>query len=317
MNILVSGIAGDIGFGIGRILSRWDWPGSVHGIDVHSEHPGCFVFDRVNTAPYATDSSYFGWLRSYIERHDIGLFIPSSEAEISALSEGDVKSIGGADILIANQQAVRLSLDKYRCMLFLNEKGIRVPEHGIVGVSTPCRFPVIVKPRAGQGSKNIQRFDSKKEFERKAESLSLWQEYLASAKQEYTCAVYRSKRLGIRTLVMQRTLTGGLTSRGEVVDNPAIDIYVRDIAKHLDVNGCINVQLRLTETGPCLFEINPRLSSTLVFRDLMGFTDLRWWVRDTLGDPFAPALSTYTPPKEGTRFYRGAMEYVTPAHSFE
>lgn len=111
--------------------------------------------------------------------------------------------------------------------------------------------------------------------------------------------------------MLRRVLSGGLTARGEVIKDTVIESYVRAIASVLELNGVINVQLRLTRDGPRLFEINPRLSSTLVFRDKMGFSDLRWWVRDTVGQDYAPKIQQYKPPPIGTRFYRGTHEYIT------
>lgn len=311
MNVLISGIAGDIGFGVGRILRDWGWTGQLYGIDVHSEHPGTFVFNRHHVAPRATHETYLGWLALHIERYKIGIFIPTSEAEIAVLTEHGLREIAGARILIANRQAVTRSLDKHACMAFLAARGLRVPDNGIVGVTAPNNYPVIVKPREGQGSKHIQRVDDVQAFGERAIPGQIWQEYLTPQDQEYTCPVYHSAARGMHILVLRRALSGGLTGRGEVISEPRIENYVAEIARHLELDGAINVQLRLTLDGPCLFEINPRLSSTLVFRDKMGFCDLRWWIRDTVGLEHTPPLPSYLPPAPGTRFYRGAQEYVT------
>lgn len=311
MNVLISGVAGDIGFGAGRILRDWGWSGRLYGIDIHSEHPGIFVFDQNAVAPRATDEAYLGWLAHHIESLNIGLFIPTSEAEIAVLSQQGLREIAGARILITNRQAITHSLDKRACMSFLSERGLRVPENGIVGATEPPTYPVIVKPRAGQGSKQIQRIDDAQSFSERAIHGQIWQEYLSPDDQEYTCPVYHSAARGTQILVLRRTLSGGLTGRGEVVTEPSIENYVAKIARHLELDGAINVQLRLTADGPCLFEINPRLSSTLVFRDKMGFCDLRWWIQDTVGVEHTPPLLSYRPPASGTRFYRGAQEYIT------
>lgn len=310
MNLLISGIASDIGFGAGRILRDWGWSGELHGIDIHADHPGRFVFDRDEVAPRANDKNYLNWLTSYIKRHSIGLFIPTSEAEISILADQGLRSIAGALILIVNRFAITHSLDKYECMGFLAGKGVRVPQSGLVGVTVPATYPVIVKPRSGQGSKCVQHIQSVDAFNERAIEGYIWQEYLAPDDQEYTCPVYRSATRGMQILVIRRTLSGGVTGRGEVIANPLIENYVAKVAHHLELDGAINIQLRLTEYGPCLFEVNPRLSSTLVFRDKMGFCDLRWWIQDTIGLESSPPLSTYSKPTLGTRFFRGVHEYI-------
>lgn len=311
MNILISGIASDIGFGAGRILRYWGWSGRLFGIDVQAEHPGDFVFDQISVAPRATSEDYLSWLASHIERHDISLFIPTSEAEIAMINRQSLRKIAGAKVLLANKSTIDLCLDKHACMSYLRERGLRVPENGVVGEAVPRAYPVIVKPRTGQGSKEVQKIEDPLAFGQRALPGHIWQDYLSPDDQEYTCPIYHSSNRGTHILVLRRTLAGGLTGRGEVVNDPLIESYVEGIARALEIEGAINVQLRLTANGPCLFEINPRLSSTLVFRDKMGFCDLRWWVQDTVGREHTPPIESYQPPTPGTRFFRGAKEYIS------
>ncbi len=310
MNVLISGIAGDIGFGAGRILRDWGWSSKLFGIDTQAEHPGDFVFDHHAISPRATDPVYLDWLTNHIKINNVGLFIPTSEAEIRVLNDLSSRTLGGARILLANHQAISQSLDKQACMCFLSERGIRVPRNGIVGEITPEIYPVVVKPRFGQGSKQVQRIEDLSMFKERAVRGHVWQEYLSPEDQEYTCAIYSSDNRGVLALVIRRALLGGLTGRGEVVNNPVIERYVINIAHKFELKGAINVQLRLTSDGPCLFEVNPRLSSTLVFRDKMGFNDLRWWIQDLVSLEQTPELPPYHPPTPGTRFYRMPQEYI-------
>lgn len=306
MNFLVSGVGGDIGFGVGRILKDWQESAVVHGIDIQAEHAGLFVFDRCAVAPRAFSCEYIDWVSDYISANNINIFIPTSEAEISRLTKEGLSKIGDARILKSNDLTILKSLDKFECLRFLSSNGVRVPANGVVGFQKPKYYPVIVKPRSGQGSKGIRRIDDNAAYCALQVENAIWQEYLAPDDEEYTCPVYRSPEAGIRVLVLKRKLQGGLTVSGEVVDNAEIIKYVEVIASLLNLKGVMNIQLRLTASGPLLFEINPRLSSTLVFRDKMGFCDLRWWLADVLGFDMPP----YQPPQIGTRFYRGAQEYV-------
>ena len=305
-NILVSGVAGDIGFGAGRILREADWDGQLHGIDIHPDHPGSAVFDACSVAPRASEPSYIDWLSRYIVGCGIDVFIPTSEAEISRLTEERLDRVAGAVVLKANELTIRKSLDKNACLDFLSHAGVEVPAHGLLAQRQPDRYPVILKPRSGQGSKGIVRAERADQLPDARDSNLVWQEYLAPDHEEYTCGVFRSARVATRVLVMRRKLQGGLTGSGEVVDHPEISRYVASIAQALQLDGCMNVQLRLTSAGPLLFEVNPRLSSTLVFRDKMGFCDLKWWLAEKLGS----AIPEYIPPMAGTRFFRGAQEYI-------
>jgi carbamoyl-phosphate synthase large subunit len=90
------------------------------------------------------------------------------------------------------------------------------------------------------------------------------------------------------------------------VENPDIDQLLVRIAKGLNLVGSINVQLRLTSKGPIVFEINPRFSSTVFFRHLMGFDDVIW----SLQQARHMQISAYVAPKGKVRFFRVAGEVV-------
>ncbi|KRC81717.1 ATP-grasp domain-containing protein [Sphingomonas sp. Root241] len=305
-NILVTGVAGDIGFGAGRILRDWEWRGVLWGADIHANHAGTRLFDGCPVAPRAADPAYLGWLGDFVTANRIGLVLPTSEAEIHALDR--TTEIAGARILSSSREVVRYGLDKHACLDFLDGRGVAVPEHGLVGQDVPTRFPVIVKPRSGQGSKGLRRIDTPAELDAIEAGALVWQAYLTPDDAEYTCAVFCTREVPARIMVMRRKLQGGFTGSGEVVDDPAIHQYVARIAEVLSLDGVMNVQLRRTAAGPLLFEINPRLSSTLVFRDKLGFHDLRWWIAAALGEPVPPYLA----PATGTRFFRGVQEYILP-----
>jgi len=112
----------------------------------------------------------------------------------------------------------------------------------------------------------------------------------------------------IRSIAFRRKLVGGLTGSGEVVSNPGIDFVLHTIAERLCLSGSINVQLRKTQRGPVVFEINPRFSSTVMFRHLLGFHDVIWSLMEAAGKQ----PSAYTAPASGTRFYRIGNEVIFP-----
>ena len=208
------------------------------------------------------------------------------------------------NVLINNPKLIDICLDKHKLLNFLSVEGLPVPEHGIVGKDMPKKYPVIIKPRRGQGNKGIKKVQ--KIIKNNAKNEEIWQEFLLPEDKEFTCAVYVDPNKDYRLLQIKRILMGGNTVKGEISDNKEIKNYIEKIVHIFNTEGCFNVQLRLTKAGPLIFEINPRLSSTLVFRDKLGFEDLKWWITDKLGlDPLI-----YKKPKTGIRIYRGNSEYM-------
>ena len=112
--------------------------------------------------------------------------------------------------------------------------------------------------------------------------------------------------------MLKRVLVGGYTGRAIVVKNIEIEEYVKQIIAAWNVAGLYNIQLRLTDDGPKIFELNPRVSSTVVFRDKLGFKDFKWWILETLG----MELPHYEEVCAGTKMYRGNTEYIINANTY-
>ena len=100
-----------------------------------------------------------------------------------------------------------------------------------------------------------------------------------------------------------------MTESATLVRSPSLTRYLERVAASLDLQGSINVQLRVTERGPVAFEINPRFSSSVVLRHLLGFEDLVWSLEERQGS----APSPYLPAEPGTRVYRGGSSIVVGA----
>lgn len=306
--VLVSGASGDIGIGIGRILKSEGFR-SVIGCDINIDSWGVCIFDSMHTVPRADKDDYLQVLKEIIGKNRVDLFIPSSEAEIQKLFDcnGVVSEIVGCEVLLANDKVIEVAMDKKCTAQFLAENTLDYPWTITSENGPPDILPCIFKPRRGQGSKGIEVVTSR---ERAVELSSLtgyvFQELLLPDDQEYTCGVFRSSEGIVRSIVFNRILQGGFTGKGIVVNDDRIDAYIKLIAETLELNGAINLQLRLTDRGPVLFEINPRFSSTVVFRHKMGFSDLIWAIENLANEK----ISNYVPPIVGTLFYRGISEYI-------
>lgn len=307
-NTLISGASGDIGIGVGRILKSEGFP-VVYGCDVNTDSWGVCVFGSIRYLPSADSPEYINALATLIDELGIELFIPTSEAELLRLSSISSSLISqvGCDVLMVCDDIIELSLDKLKTVEFLNKNNIKAPWTLESEGAIPVSYPFISKPRRGRGSRDVEIVTSEQRaFELNKNSGHVFQEYLLPESQEYTCGVFRSKSGEIRSININRTLQGGFTDKGTVVENRDIDRYIEQIVQSMNLEGAINLQLRLTESGPVLFEINPRFSSTVVFRHKLGFQDLIWSIQD-LYDEYQ--RGGYEKPAVGTTFYRGLAEY--------
>jgi carbamoyl-phosphate synthase large subunit len=307
--VLVTGCAGDIAQGLCKILRKTGAAKVIIGCDIHNDHAGSLLFDRCEIVPRASDPGYSNQISQIIEHFSIDLIIPTSEAELAYLIDSAAhKSNFKVPTLMANTDSIKMGLDKFATSQLLQNIGISFPWTTKVSEGAPSELPCILKMRHGQGSKFVSIVSDPALISSYTQTRpnDIWQELLLPSDEEYTCGLYRSPETSTRCIIMKRKLIGGLTGSGEVVENIEIAQYLSRIAEGLNLSGSINVQLRMTERGPVAFEINARFSSTVVFRHLMGFEDLIWSLQALKGVPISP----FSHPTPGTKFYRGALEYI-------
>ena len=307
-NVLVTGCGGDIGIGIGRILRMENVATRIVGCDIHEDHPGREFFDEVETVPRANSPDYFEALKDLIMKYSINMIIPSSEDEIRAYFKNGIRDeLANVPLVMANPEALDVSLDKLETAAFLEKLGRPFPWTKSITEGRPKNLPCIFKARSGSGSKTVAKvYEGLVDYYARYGEGYIWQEYLYPDNEEYTCGLFRATTGEVRVITFHRKLQGGLTGSGRVVSNSEIEELLHHLAESIKLVGSINVQLRLTERGPVIFEINPRFSSTLVFRHLLGYEDLIWCLQDRMN----LCLSAYNPPSPGTRFYRASQEVI-------
>lgn len=308
-NILVTGCGGDIGQSIGKILKESPHFEKVIGADVTDEHAGKFIFDQMIKLPLCSSLDYSKSLEKLVKEYNIDLLLPISEPELRMLTDQGIESnYLNTKLICANLRSREVGFDKLMTTDFLKQSNLPFPQTFVISTKSPKQLPLILKSRKGSGSKSIFILNDIEEFEfyQKKYPDFIAQELITGSPDEFTCGLFRSKKNEIRSIVYKRKLVDSYSGYGEVVENDSVKDLLYSIARNLDLVGSINVQLKLSEKGPCVFEINPRFSSTVKFRHMMGFKDLIWSIEDAVGEP----ISDFTSPQVGTKFYKGFYEYT-------
>lgn len=308
--ILITGIAGDIGNGIGRILRDSGFASKLIGCDIHDQHMGQFVFDVCRLVPRANAQGYTKALVKIAKEYEVDAIVPTSEPELRFFAkQGISQNIGGIPLIMANMKALEVGFDKLKTADFLAEQSLPFPWTTTVAGNEPKGFPCIMKSRFGAGAQEVRLIEDPELVPayRKIFPDHIWQECVGTVDEEYTCGLYRSITGEVRIIAFRRRLSVGITTYGEVVANQEIAQLCFAIAEALDLNGSINVQLRLTSRGPVVFEINPRFSSTVAFRHKLGFEDVIWSINEKLHGVL-PAYKAV--PKVGTKIFRKCEEVI-------
>jgi carbamoyl-phosphate synthase large subunit len=310
LRVLITGCGGDIGQSIGKILkSRPELFSLVIGADLHKDHAGKFIFDECHTVPRCHSDSYQLEVLELIDKNEIDIVIPISEPELRQMEKHQYQDdFFGRPVIMANQQALHVGFDKKMTSDFLAHNELPFPDTFLISDYNKDKYPVLIKSRDGSGSKSIQIVNNQDEltFYKRMYPNFIAQEFLIDQGGEFTCGLFRSTSGEIRDVIFKRKLIGGFSGFGSREEHPKISQLLYELAVLLDLRGSINVQLRLVNDIPVIFEINPRFSSTVLFRHMMGYEDVIWSIQDKLNMP----LDSYQINHSINKFYKGFSEYV-------
>ena len=243
-----------------------------------------FSCDAGYLLPHASAENYLDVLEGLCAAESVSFLIPGSEAELNALCDAHSRFARLGCTLLANARSVvEIGSDKFRTHQFLKEHGLPTPDsvrHPSVEHADRLGWPVIVKPVRGGGSRHVNIATCPEELEAVLSLMRVrgidvfMQRCVGSMDEEYTTsALFDPSGQLIGSFAARRRLVGGATASVEVHDFPELrDLTVR-VARCLRATGPINVQLRVGDQGPSIFEINPRFSGSAPFRAACGFNE--------------------------------------------
>jgi carbamoyl-phosphate synthase large subunit len=282
MKILITGAGGDIAQAMTRTLRTYYGEVKIIGCDLNEQPFASLNFDSFYSSLQVNDPLYISTIMEICTKEEIDLIIPVPEPEIEFFSREKLNL--PARVLIANRVAIEVGLDKLATSNFVHGLGDFAPLTSSEFLESGLNLPVLVKPRSGRGSKNVFICQTMEdvEYHQHNPNPTIFQEVLEPADMEVTCGVYATREGKVFSIQLLRHLSGGRTSWARVIVNEQVTKLCEKIALGLNLQGAINVQLILTDSGPKVFEINPRYSSTVEMRHKLGFMDLVWGIEELL-----------------------------------
>jgi len=207
-------------------------------------------------------------------------FFPGIDSEIELLSIG-LEAFRNTKCLISisNSELVVAASDKVLTARYLEKLGLPFPKTSGADKVDWCnlRYPVISKPRKGYGSKGVEVVQSEarlKELHREtaAEELCI-QEYIEGV--EYTCSLIFDTKNSLRdSFISSRELENGRTVSFSVLKHREIQKLINEFGSRASgAFGSINLQLRVRDGVPYVFEINPRFSGSTAMRVAVGYNE--------------------------------------------
>jgi carbamoyl-phosphate synthase large subunit len=271
--------------------------GSVIVTDINPLSPAVYAADRAFRVVMADDPRYLDDILAIARAEGVGLIVPTIDDELTVFARGAQRfAAEGIRVAVSPEETTALCHDKYETCRTLTARGIAAAR-SFLPAELPEQpvFPLFMKPRSGRGG--VGAF-----VIRHARDLAFFldyvhdpvvQEYLDGP--EFTIDMlcdFSGRALSIvpRERVVIRA---GVIDRGRTVKNHALIGLGMACADALSFAGAVNIQCRVVEGRPVVFEINPRFSGGIPLTIEAG-ADFPWMlVQLAAGRTVTPAIGRF------------------------
>jgi carbamoyl-phosphate synthase large subunit len=272
--------------------------GSVIITDVNPLSPTVYVADRSYPAPLSTDPGYIDAIIEICRAERIGLVVPTIDDELFVVAEQAPRfAQAGIRVAVSPLETIAVCNDKHTTCRLLIERGVRAAEtHLPADLPADPEFPLFIKPRVGRGGVGAFPVRSQRELDFFLDYVpdAVVQRYLNGP--EFTIDMlcgFSGEPLSIvpRERVVVRA---GVVDRARTVRDPQLIELGRACARALDFVGPVNIQCRVVDDRPVVFEINPRFSGGIPLTIAAGADFPRMLVSLARGRRVAPAIGKFT-----------------------
>jgi carbamoyl-phosphate synthase large subunit len=299
LNVLITAASRRVGLvrGFQQALHRPGVAGEVLVCDVNPASPAVHLADRAFEVPYSDDPAYFDAVRAICLRHDVGLVVPTIDDEIPRFAAVRERFDAiGVRVAASPLETALATTDKWETCRRLTAAGVAAAATWLPH-ELPANpvFPLFVKPRSGRGS--VQAFPA-----RDAGELAFFLRYVANPVvqayldgPEFTLDVLCDFN-GLALAVVPRervVIRAGVSDRGRTVQDPKLISLALACADVFRFAGPVNIQCRIVDGSPTVFEINPRFSGGIPLTIAAGADFPAMLVDLALGRAVPPAIGGF------------------------
>jgi carbamoyl-phosphate synthase large subunit len=238
--------------------------GAVVVSDVNPLSPSVYVADRSYPVPLSTDPSYLDAIDEICRQEHIDLIVPTIDDELTLFAEAvQAFASRGIRVAVSPPSTTAACNDKLETWRVLSRSGVAVaPTFLAEDLAPPIAYPLFIKPRYGRGSVGAFPVRNQREldFFLGYVECPVLQPYLTGP--EFTIDLlcdFDGQPLSIvpRERVVIRA---GVVDRGRTVKDAGLIELGASCAKAMTCIGALNIQCRVVDGRPVIFEINPRFS---------------------------------------------------------
>jgi len=272
--------------------------GRVFAVDADPKSPALQEADQALIVPKVDDPNYLEMIFKLCCENKIDLVISLNDLELPFLARaknGFLKE--GIHLVVPSPEVVDICFDKWKTVSFIETCGLDAPwscltlEDAFKGLGkNELRFPVVIKPRWGSASINIERANDEIELRLTYELIRsrlkygllskisatdnersvLIQEYLNGI--EYGLDVVNDLEGKYVTTIVKRKLAmrAGETDKAVTEENSLLQEVGEKLGRKLGHVGNLDCDVFVTKKGVYVLEMNPRFGGGYPFSHVAG-----------------------------------------------
>jgi len=227
------------------------------------------------TSPEEDGNRYLQEMLNIVKRKDYDVLFTIGGHEMELISRHREKFVQYVKIPLADHIVLEKALDKYQTFEVAVENNIPCPQtyplvDDSVKLANRFEFPVVIKPRRGEGARGLVIINSEDEL-RKYSKLQgyIVQEYVPYEEKYAVACIFnrdsKPRRACVLRYVREHPITGGVSTFAESVKRADVLKYALRLLKALNYYGVAEVEFVIDsrDKKPKLMEINPRFWGAL------------------------------------------------------
>jgi len=271
--------------------------GSVIVTDVNPLSPAVYAANRAYRVPLASDPTYYDEVLRIAVAEQVSLVVPTIDDELPGFADAREQFMAeGISVAVSPFLTTLICNDKFATCETLRDSGVAAAATYLPDqLPEKVRFPLFVKPRLGRGGVGAFMIRHQRDLEFFVDYVpeAVVQEYLDGP--EFTIDMlcdFSGRPLSIvpRERVVIRA---GVIDRGRTVNDQRLIDLAAKCARALRFAGAINIQCRVVDGRPVVFEINPRFSGGIPLTIEAGADFPRMLVDLAAGRSVKPSIGEF------------------------
>ena len=271
--------------------------GFVIATDVNPLSPAVYAADRAFRVPMATEPGYIDEILAIAIGEGVRLVVPTIDDELVLFGEAAARFAANSVMVAASSsETAALCNDKYATCRELQRHGIGVAASWLPAeLPEKPAFPLFVKPRYGRGGVGAFPIRDAKHLAFFLDYVAdpIVQEYLDGA--EFTIDMLCDFSGRPLSIVPRRrdVIRAGVIDRGCTVKDAKLIALAEACAAAVPFAAAVNIQCRVVNGQPIVFEINPRFSGGIPLTIESGADFPRMLVELAAGRRVAPSIGRF------------------------